>query len=66
VHSVHKGVYFYFYFYFLLLVCTFERDINNFEVKVDVRKGALRFRGKSNKRCVHFIQFMLSSIVVIW
>ena len=31
----------------------------NFEVKVDVHKGALRFKGKSDNRCLSFIQFTL-------
>jgi hypothetical protein len=26
------------------LACTFQEDIKNFEVKIDVQKGSLRFR----------------------
>ena len=37
----------------------------NFEVKVDVQKGALRFRGKFDKRYVRFIHFTISCIVFI-
>ena len=32
--------------YYFSLVCTFNKAIKNFEVKVDVQKGALRFREK--------------------
>lgn len=45
---------------------TFKKYIKNFEVKVDVLKGALRFRRKFDKRCVRFIQFMFPPIVVMW
>ena len=32
--------------YCFSLVCTFKKVIKNFEVKVDVQKGPLRFKGK--------------------
>ena len=38
-------------------MCTFRKAIKNFEVKVDVQKGALRFKGKFDNKCVGFIQF---------
>jgi hypothetical protein len=37
-----------------------------FRVKVDVQKGTLRFKGKIDKRCVCFVQFMFSSIVAVY
>ena len=43
-----------------------EKAIKNFEVKVDAHKGILTFRGKIDNKCVGFIQFVFSSIVVIW
>ena len=44
-------------------MCTFRKYVKNFEVKVSVQKGALRFREKFNNS---FIQFAFPSIVVIW
>ena len=41
------------------------KTIKNFEVEVDVQKGALRFGGKIDNRCVSLIQCMSSSIVII-
>ena len=32
-------------FFSFLVVCTFKKGIKNFEVKVDVQKGALKLRG---------------------
>ena len=32
--------------YIFSLVCTFKKTTKNFEVKVDVQKWALRFRGE--------------------
>lgn len=52
--------------YYFSLVCTSRKAIIIFEVKVDVQKGALRFRGKFDKRFVTFVHFMFSSIVDIW
>ena len=46
-------------------VCTFQKAIKNVEVKVDVQKGALGFKGKTYNIFVSFIQSMFSSIVVI-
>ena len=38
-----------------------------FEVKVDVKKGALRFREKIDNRCASFVQFTFTSMInVIW
>ena len=37
--------------------------IMKFEVKVNVKKTPLRFRGKLDNRCVGFIQFIISFIV---
>ena len=51
--------------YYCFLVCTYEKAINIVEVKIDVQKRALRFREKTNNRCVSFIQLTLSSTVVI-
>ena len=52
--------------YYFSRVCTSRKVINIFKVKVDVQKGALRFREKNNKRFVSFVHFMFSSIVDIW
>ena len=54
--------------YYLSLVCTCKKASNNqFEVYVEVQNGALSFSGKRfDNRCASFIQFMLSSIIVIW
>ena len=52
--------------YGLSPVCTSEKAINLFKVKVDVRKGGgLRFREKFDNGCVSFIHFMFSFIVVV-
>ena len=48
------------------LVCTFRKAIKKFEVDVNVQKRALRFKETIDNRCVGFIQFKFSSIVVIW
>jgi hypothetical protein len=37
-----------------------------FEVNIDVQKRALRVREKFDDRYICFIQFILSSVVVIW
>lgn len=39
------------------LVRIFRKTIKNFEVKVDVQMGTLRFRGKFSNMCGNFIQF---------
>lgn len=45
-HSIHKvGIVF-------SLVCTFRKLIENFDVKVDVQKWALRARENTNNGCV--------------
>jgi hypothetical protein len=44
------------------LVCTFRMAIE-FNVKVGVQGGALRFRPKNNNRCSIFIETTFSSIV---
>ena len=59
VHSILKGEVLFFSSVYV------EKAIINLGVKVDVQKGALRFREKFDKRWVSFIQFMFSSIVVI-
>ena len=44
--------------YYLTLVCTIKKgSINNFEVNVDVHKGALRFRENIDNRFVSFHSF---------
>ena len=35
-------------------------------LKVDAQKRALRFIEKFDNRCVNFVQFTFSSIVVMW
>ena len=50
---------------YLSLVCTFEKATKNLDVKVDVRKGALGFRGNTNNEGASFIQFTFSSIIII-
>ena len=52
--------------YYFSLICTSERANNFFEVMVDVHKGFLRFREEIDYRCVNFIHFTFSFIVVIW
>jgi hypothetical protein len=52
--------------YSFSLVCTFSLIINNFEVKVDVQKGALRSTKQIHGRCASVIEFTFSFIVVIW
>ena len=52
--------------YCFSLLCIFSKAIKNVEVHVDVQKRVLEFRGKFDNRCVSFIQFTFSSIVVIW
>lgn len=47
-------------------MCTFRKVIKNDEEEVDVQKGALGFRGKFDNKFVSFIQFMISSIVIMW
>ena len=39
------------------LVCTFKKAIELFQVKVDVRKGALRLKETFDNRCVSFTQY---------
>ena len=60
VHSIHNGV-----VLFFLQRVHLERLLE-FEVKVDVHKGAQRFKREVDNKCVSFIQFVFSSIVVIW
>lgn len=31
--------------------------INNFEIKVEVQKGALRFKKRNNNRCANFLYY---------
>ena len=38
--------------YYFSLLCTLKKAIKNYEVKVDVQKGALRFREKVDNGCV--------------
>ena len=52
--------------YCFYVVCTFKEAIKNVGVKVDLQKGAPRFRGKIDNRFVSFIQFIFSFIVVKW
>lgn len=40
--------------------------VKNFEVKINVQKRALRVREKNEDRYICFIQFIFSSVVVIW
>ena len=47
-------------------MCTYRKTIIFFEVKVDVQKGALRFKEIFDNGHVSFIQLMFSSIVVRW
>ena len=48
------------------LVCTLKRLFRKIDVKVDVQKGALRFRDFfDNNRCVSFIQLKFSSVVIM-
>ena len=51
--------------HYFFLVCTFKKAIKNDEVKADVQKRALGFRENFDNKCVSFIQFMFSFIVVI-
>ena len=51
--------------YCFSLVYTSKMAIKCYELKVDVQKGALRFRGKYDNRCVSFIHFKLSSIICL-
>lgn len=57
-----RRVYFPFFLSFFLfpLVCTFKKPITNFEVNVNIQKGALRLKKKMT-----FIDVLVSSIVVI-
>jgi len=52
--------------HYFALVCTSRKAIKNFEVDVNVQKGALRFREKKPTLDVGFIRSMFPSIVVIW
>ena len=52
--------------YYFSLVRTSKKSLKKFELRVDVQKRALSFRGKLDNRCVSFIQFTFSSNVVIW
>ena len=47
------------------LVCTFKKAMKNFESKVDVQKGAIRFREEIDNRYASFIQFTFSSIIAM-
>ena len=47
-------------------MCTFKKVEENVEVDVVVQKEALGFRIEVDYRCASFIQFTLSSSVVIW
>lgn len=49
----------------VVVVCALKKVVNNFEVKVDVPNGGLRFREKIDLRCVSFMQFPSSCIIVI-
>ena len=51
--------------YYFSLVCAFKEPIKKVEVKVDVQKGALGFRGKFDRRCASSIYFTSLSNVVI-
>ena len=51
--------------YYFPQMCTFRKDVKKFEVKVGVQKGPLMFTEFFDNRCVSFIQFTLT-IVVIW
>ena len=42
--------------YYFSLVCRVNKAIENFELKVDVQKGALRFRRKIDNGFASFIQ----------
>ena len=46
--------------YYFSLVCTSKKVVKKYDVKVDVQKGAIRFRGTL------MIDVLLSSNVVIW
>ena len=52
--------------YYFSLVYISKKVVNFFEVKVDVQKGPLGFREFFYNNCASFIQFMFSSIIVIW
>ena len=47
-------------------MCTFRKDVKNLEVKVDLQFGALRFNEEVDNKCVSYIQFINSFVVVIW
>jgi hypothetical protein len=51
--------------YSFSLVCTFQKAIENVEVKINVQKMSLRVRGKFGNRCASSIQFTYSCIVII-
>ena len=42
-------------------MCTFKKAIKNFEVNVDLQKGAMRFREKFDDICASFIHFTFTS-----
>lgn len=48
------------------LVCTKKKTTKNVEVKVDAEKGALGFIENFDNRFAISMQFLLSSIVVLW
>ena len=48
------------------LVCIFKKFIKNLNPKVDVQKGTLKSREMFDNRCVSFIQFTFSFIIVMW
>ena len=46
-------------------MCTFRKVVKSVEVKVDVQKGALGLEDYFDNRCVGFIRFAISYIVVM-
>ena len=51
--------------YYFSLECTFRKVVKGWKVKINVQRGALRFREKFDNRCVNFILFIFSFIIVI-
>jgi hypothetical protein len=50
--------------YSFSLVCTFNKAIKNFKVKVDVRKRALRLREKNENNFVSLITVCVHSLLL--
>ena len=50
--------------YCFSLVCTFEKVVYLFKVKVDAQKGALRFRNFFDNRCISFIHCYYMIIIL--